>query len=238
MEKETINDQFIKAKRSDDYGKHMIFIENLLSFDHPDILNIHFNLLKDTENIQLYQLISDAFIERGKQGEQFLINQIDNEKDIRLKGDILKILGEMDSKLVLPYTERYMKSEKFELRYSSIIVLGWIGGTEHIDLLGKQLFDDTDPLLRGYSATAQRQIWYRLPETKEKILFYLKKALESEQDSQALTLIIITAQSIMKKKFGIKETADGINEPTISVKNIEKAKEKTLKALMNEDKKL
>lgn len=98
---------------------------------------------------------------------------------------------------------------KGDLRYRSIIVLGWVGNQKDIIILNDRLLNDPDGQLRGYAATAMRQIWFNHPKTKDGILHYLKEAIVKEEDERALEGIIITAQELLKKKLGLKETKYG-----------------------------
>lgn len=69
--------------------------------------------------------------------------------------------------------------------------------------------NDPDGQLRGYAATAMRQIWFNHAKTKDEILHYLKEAIDKEEDDRALEGIIITAQELLKKKLGLKESKYG-----------------------------
>lgn len=71
------------------------------------------------------------------------------------------------------------------------------------------MLNDPDGQLRGYAATAMRQIWFNHGKTKDEILHYLKEAINKEDDERALEGIIITAQELFKKKLSLKESRYG-----------------------------
>ena len=80
--------------------------------------------------------------------------------------------------------------------------------------------------MRGYAATAMRQIWYNHPKSKDEIAGLIKKAINDEIDSEALVGMIITIQDMYRKKLGLKESTYG----DISG-NVLEAKDKTIKFL-------
>jgi hypothetical protein len=82
-------------------------------------------------------------------------------------------------------------------------------GMKDIAVLNDRLLNDPDGQLRGYAATAMRQIWFNHPKTKNEILNFLKEAITKEEDEDALRGIIITAQDLLKKKLGLKESRYG-----------------------------
>jgi hypothetical protein len=91
---------------------------------------------------------------------------------------------------------------------------------------------DSEGQLRGYAATAMRQIWYNFPQTKDSIAIYIYHAVLQEKNENALTGMVITIQTLFRKKFGIKESAYG----DISG-NVMEAKEKMMSFLAKNVKK-
>ncbi|NOZ85228.1 MAG: HEAT repeat domain-containing protein [Deltaproteobacteria bacterium] len=215
------------AKETTSFSQHQQFIKQLLSSDKEEIVTYHFELLKRKENWELYQRIRYAFIKRGTIADNFLINRIKIEKDPELQADILQLLGGLKSKQALPLARDFIKHKYPEHRHRACFVLGWVGVQEDIDILSDRLFNDPKHPIRGTAATALRQLWGRLPDMKMKILINLKKALETEEDEDAVKRIIISIQTIMKKRFGLKEN---IEEREITG-DVDIARKRTLKAL-------
>ncbi|RWX00575.1 hypothetical protein [Flavobacterium cerinum] len=105
-----------------------------------------------------------------------------------------------------------------------------IGTKIDLKVLNERLLNDPDPQLRGYAATAMRQIWFKHPKSKDEILKHIKKAIPEEKKEKALEGMIITVQELLKKKLGLKESKYG--EVT---GDIEASKVKTITALNSSD---
>ena len=167
-------------------------------------MQYHLDLLRDVSNGDLYKHLRSIFQKRGQAGEEFLVSRFHQETD-GLRGDILQLLGHLCSEAAAPIAREFLEHQDSDHRCRGCMVLGWIGGPEDIALLGKHLLDDPDPSIRGDAATALRQIWLRLPECRDESLGLLRQALSKEQDPKTLNLIIISAQTIAKKSFGMRE---------------------------------
>lgn len=139
---------------------------------------------------------------------------------------MIQLLGNLRSKYAKEVALENITIRKADLRYRSIIVLGWVGGKTELKVLDDRLLNDPDPQLRGYAASAMRQIWFNHPKTKDEILGYIKNAIDKETDDKALTGMVLTVQALLKKKLGLKESQYG----DVSG-DVQAAKEKTVKAL-------
>jgi hypothetical protein len=204
------------------------FKELLLNFDEKNVLEFHFSLLSKIKDEYLYRDILYFFADRKNKSEvaDFLYEKYYQETNESVKSDILKILGNIKAPIARTLSLQDIKSDSFDLRYSCIIVLGWTGTKKNLPILNEQMLNDKEGQLRGYAATAMRQIWYNHPETKDKIAGYIFNAAPQEQDDNALTGMIITIQTLYRKKFGIKESTYG----DISG-NVPEAKEKMMNFL-------
>jgi hypothetical protein len=144
--------------------------------------------------------------------EAFLINKLENNSDIEFQGDILFCLGKIidlrhgkQKKKVLEHVIRSTSSTNDIIRENAIIVLGWLGGSGEIKLLGDRLLNDSNSKCRAWASSSFMQIWFR-KESKtfvEKVLPYLYKAIKQEQDFFVIESIINTLQEITRKKFGL-----------------------------------
>lgn len=202
------------------------FVENLLSENDLNTLSYHYGLLKNKKHIKLYQRIRAAFDKRPQEIiEPFLLEKLQKEEDVSLKADVIQLLGNMGSEKVLPYAIENIQSDIRDIRYRCIIVVGWIGGKNDLPVLNERLQNEPDQELRGYAATAMRQLWFKKKVTSEDILPYLYAAIPSEESEETLGMIIIVIQELLKKKFGMQEL---INDATIKGDAF-KAKEKVLK---------
>lgn len=215
------------VRRSDFVGDYLAFKLKLMSEDAPDIVEFHYNLLGDQSNFRLYQILRAAFVERGQSVEPFLLEKLHTEHRPELKLDVIQLLGTLGSIEVLPIVQKLLNSGNEDERYRSCIVLGWIGGNDDLDRISKMLLNDSSAQLRGYAATALRQIWHRLPALKSKILKVLILALAQEMDELAISLIVVSLQTILGKYFGIREN---IRQSTLSGSGVA-AKERAQKFL-------
>jgi len=204
--------------------------KDLLSSDSDDFLEFHYLISTDTSiKDGVKNMIKSFFysdIENKREKDKvatFLYKKYNETIDNKDKGEILRMLGHLRVSLAYELSVEEIASPDYNLRYNSIIVLGWIGTSEDIMLLSDQMTTDINPLLRGYCATSMRQIWHRYPNTKSEIAEYIYKAILSENDNDALVGMIITIQDLYMKKFGIKESHYGDLSGDIL-----KAKEKTL----------
>lgn len=206
----------------------MDFTDKLNIKNDNDTLEFHYSLLKDKESLDLYYDVRAAFMDRNKETvKPFLLNKLKAEKDDELRADALQIAGTLKIEDALPYAREFIKSDIRDFRYRGIIVTGWLGNKSDISLLADRLFNEPDIQLRGYAATALRQLWSRLPETKDEIVKLLHKALSTEEEELATQLIIIVLQDLLKKKFGLRENID----EDVITGDVWKAKDKALSVL-------
>jgi hypothetical protein len=141
--------------------------------------------------------------------------------------DILHLLGLLRSKKARMIARDYIVSEHPVMRHVACYVLGWVGHTSDINLIEERLLTDPATVIRSHAATALRQLNRRLPKAKDRSIQALKRALIQEQSDYALCRIIISLQTIMKKKFGLRENID---EAEI-VGDVDDAKKRAIKAL-------
>ncbi|MDR1275951.1 MAG: HEAT repeat domain-containing protein [Candidatus Accumulibacter sp.] len=216
-------EELLKMEDSDDGVFE--FKESLLESDERDRLEFHFSLLPEIDDEDLYRDVLYFFTcRRDKSGvADFLHEKYENESDATLKSDILRTLGLLKAPIARELSLREITSPNRESRYNSIIVLGWTGKKKDLPVLNERMQNDPDGQLRSYSATAMRQIWYEHPKSRDAIAAYIRAAAPQEKDAEALTGMIITIQTLTRKKFGIKEGDYG----DISG-DVEQAKEKMI----------
>lgn len=205
------------------------FKSSLLSSDDDDVLDFHLSILSDDIDDYLRRDLFAFFSDRkdkAKVGEFLFKKYTQGIEDLAIKADVIQILGHLRSKYAREVALENITVKKGDIRYRSIIVLGWVGNDKDIAVLNERLLNDPDEQLRGYAATAMRQIWFNYPKTKEAILHDLKEAIGQEKEERALEGIIITAQELLKKKLGLKESKYG----DVSG-NYDEAKTKTIAAL-------
>ncbi|GGE45596.1 HEAT repeat protein [Pedobacter psychrotolerans] len=188
------------------------FKTKLLSSDADEVLDFHLEILSKGDDEYLKRDLFAFFSDRKDKTHvgQFLYDRYKSGiEDLNVKADLIQILGHLRSKYAREVALENITIRKGDLRYRSIIVLGWVGTHKDLSVLNDRLLNDPDGQLRGYAATAMRQIWFNHPKTKDEILSYLKAAIAQEDDDRALEGIIITAQELLKKKLGLKESKYG-----------------------------
>lgn len=208
--------------------------EHLLSSDSREFLEFHYSILDDnsmqegTKNLIISFFYSDVVNKRDKTVvADFLYEKYNTESDFEKKARLIQILGHLRSPLVKEIVEKEIHSPIRDIRYRCLIVMGWVGTTmEDLAVLNERMSNDEDGQLRGYAATAMRQMWYNKKSIKNRVTKYIKQAIVSETDTEALTGMIITLQDLHKKKLGIKES----NYGDVSG-DVQEAKLKTIKML-------
>ncbi|WP_199884105.1 HEAT repeat domain-containing protein [Anaerosinus massiliensis] len=220
------------AKEGDDLSGEKIkrsfaFLKLLLSNNSPEFIRFHYDLLKKRECKELYYDIRAAFKKRPE-AEEFLVEQILTETDPITLGDILHILGGVRSSHAAPLARQFVNSDNEYQREVALYVLGWVGNEMDLDLIKSHLLEERSSRLRRTSASAHRQVYWRLPELKDKLLASLKQGFEQEKDDEVMARIIIMIESIAVKKLGLREDKQ---DPYIIHGDVQKAKLKTAKFL-------
>nr|WP_232816374.1 HEAT repeat domain-containing protein [Chryseobacterium capnotolerans] len=124
----------------------------------------------------------------------------------------------------------YLKDNDEDVRYKAIVAIGWLGDSSTINVLENNFDIEKENLLRGFTITAMRQIYFRNPDTKESILSFILSKIKIESDEEVLAIMIAVIQDLTKTKFGLKEDP---NTGEISG-DIVKSKEKIIKKLIHE----
>ena len=153
--------------------KKTLQIESLLSSSNStEMLNYHYSLFKIKEDAVLYMRIRSSFEERPKEIiEPFLLNKLDEEKDISLKADVIQLLGSIKSTKILPFIYKNITSPIRDIRYRCIIVLGWVGNSKDLPLLNenfatlgtKRIAKSPSPSTNSILAPGQCMILNKIP---------------------------------------------------------------------------
>lgn len=213
------------------YQETRAFIGELLECHDREHLEFHFELLRSQEHFYLYCSIRAAFKKHGAAIEPFLIEKFETETDPFLRADALQLLGHVRSKSVRGLAKVAVTAEEETLRYRGVIVLGWVGTVGDMrTVLRERLLHDPSAFVRGNAATAFRQVWYRSSRTKESAIAILGEALALEVDEDATAGIVVSLQTIMKRRFGLREPDDGPGY----VGDVSRAKERALECLESE----
>ena len=185
--------------------------------------------------------LSGSFYKHDKEGLEFLFEVLDNEKDESLKVFTAYLMAETLSKLrhrdfypefcsrLIPVITSLIETKDALLRQKIIIALGWIGSSNEIYLLTKQMSEDKDSLCRAWSASSLMQMSFRgvdkeLLQEKTKQCFAL--AIAAETDLYACGIMIEAAQVLFGKKWISQSAVEEVDAP-----KIEKARKSAVRFL-------
>jgi len=217
-----------RVRETKDSALHDAFVQRLLSSDEPDVVQAHYELLRDQRNDVLYRLVRSAFGKRGRVAARFLDGLVLREKAPAMRADILLLLGVVNQPSALVLAREVLEDGAWELRQRGCSVLGWMGQPEDVALLAARLLTDSNETVRGTAATALRQLGRRmLVASRGDLLTALRDSLEKETADSVAARVVLTAQSMINKRFGLVEE---IEQATISG-DVQSARTKCLRAL-------
>ena len=160
--------------------------------------------------------LSGSFYKHDKEGLEYLLEVLDNENDENLKVFIAYLMAETLSKLrhrdfylefcnrLIPVITLLIEINDNLLRQKIIIALGWIGSSNEIDILTKQMSEDKDSLCRAWAASSLMQMSFHgvdkeLLQEKTKSCF--ASVIAAETDLHACGIMIEAAQILFGKKW-------------------------------------
>ncbi|MDG6895830.1 HEAT repeat domain-containing protein [Volucribacter amazonae] len=221
---------FNELEKSDSFKQHNEFAQHLLTYDHIEAYKLHLYFIENCQNADFHDLLCRTFTKRHHNATSYLLNYLSSNNNINknLLADIIQILGIMREHRILPYLTQWIKHNDELIRCKAIIVLGWLGYKNELKYLSDIMSSNEIDYLRGYCASAMRQIFFNHSNLKQDIINILVEKLEYENTEIVKALIILALQDICNRKFGLKENYQG----EISG-NIDKAKQKFLEFIEN-----
>lgn len=185
--------------------------------------------------------LSGSFYKHDKEGLEFLFTVLDNEKDENLKVFTAYLLAETLSKLrhrdfylefcnrLIPVIALLIEINDNLLRQKIIIALGWIGSSNEIDILTKQMSEDKDSLCRAWAASSLMQMSFHgvdkeLLQEKTKLCF--ASVIAAETDLYACGIMIESAQILFGKKW-----ISSLAVEDVDAEKIEKARKSAVRFL-------
>ncbi len=227
-----------KARKNKD--EQMPFVWKIMKSPYVEY---HYSLLKDKTLDDKFRLsLRSRFNKHQEAGQAFLLSKLDNNEDVDFHGEIIFMLGELntgknkpDKHKVIDYTRKLAISSDTYTRDRAIIVLGWIGTTEDIPLLADRLLNDPNEKCRTWAATSFMQMWFSNKSEKyvESVLPYLHQSIKQEKDYFALACMIDVVKELTGKMFGLPQYAiDNVDKEKIN--NAKLKVERFFKKLYNE----
>lgn len=219
--------EYRSASLTTSFSEHSGFIAHLMERNDQEALRFHFNMLLDGGNPRLRDRLRAAFVKRGPSVKEFLLSLLESAGSDETIAECIQILGHLRIDEARPIALTFLSQASTDIRYRAIIVLGWVGRADDLETLGHRFGKEPEPGLRGFIATAMRQIFIRAPEVRDAALLQLYAPIKSETDQDALRLMIASAQTIAQQKFGIRES---INNGSVSG-DVEKARIRAIQYL-------
>ena len=201
----------------------------------------HYELIcKDWKEDKKFN-IESSFDRHGSEGIEFLFEQLSKSEDEKIKIFTTFLIAEILSKLkhrefyssfcnqLIPIFKSLLNTNDEILRHKIIIAFGWVGTSKEIDLLTKQMLNDSDALCRAWSATSLMQMSFHRVDKEiicKKTKNVFSQTIEKEKDLYACGIMIEAAQIL----FGRKWISSSAFE-NIELEKIEKARKTAVKFL-------
>ena len=219
-------------------GERIKFIVNLGASEE---IELHYNLICKDRDEGTNLNLSGSFYKHDKEGMEFLLEVLDNEKDESLKAFTAYLIAETLSKLrqrdfylefcsrLIPVMTSLIDTKDALLRQKIIIALGWIGSLDEIDILIKQMSEDKDNLCRAWSASSLMQLSFHGVDKEaiqEKTKSCFVSAIAAETDLYACGIMIEAAQVLFGKKWISQSAVEDVD-----AEKIEKARKSAARFL-------
>ncbi len=219
-------------------GERIKFIADLGASEE---IEYHYKLICTDRDEGMNLNLSGSFYKHDKEGLEFLFTVLDNEDDENIKAFTAYLMAETLSKLryrdfYLEFCNRLIsvmisliETTDNSLRRKVIIALGWIGSSNEIDILTKQMSEDKDSLCRAWSASSLMQMSFHgvdkeLLQEKTKLCF--ASVIAAETDLHACGIMIEAAQILFGKKWISSSAVEDVD-----AEKIEKARKSAVRFL-------
>ena len=219
-------------------GERIKFIADLGASEE---MEYHYQLICKDRDEGMNLNLSGSFYKHDKEGLEFLLEVLNNEKDESLKVFVAYLMAETLSKLrhrtfyaeyckrLIPLITSLIETKDASLRQKIIIAIGWIGSSNEIDILTKQMSEDKDSFCRAWSASSLMQMSFHgvdkeLLQEETKSCF--ASVIAAETDLQACGIMIEAAGILFGKKW---VSASAVED--VEVEKIEKARKSAISFL-------
>lgn len=179
-------------------------------------IGYHYELVcKDWEEGKNLRLES-SFDKHGAEGLEFLFDRLAQSKDEKLRVFTAFLIAEILTKLkhkdfyvvfcdkLIPILALLIETKDSNLRQKVIIAFGWVGSSEEIDILTRQMLSDNDALCRAWSASSLMQMSFhrvKAETIQKETAKTFAQAIEGERDLYACGIIIEAAQTLFGKRW-------------------------------------
>jgi len=193
-------------------------------------IDYHYKLICDSWKSGRRLYLENSFDRHGPDGLEFLFEKISEVEDEVIKVLTEYLIAEILSKSrhrdfyagfcerLIPILISDIKTCDEILRRKLIIALGWVGTSNEISFLTRQMLSEDDVLCRVWSASSLMQLSFH-GIGKEEICEASKgafaKVLADEKDMQACGLILESVQTLFGKKWVSSSAVEDVDESKI-----------------------
>ena len=193
-------------------------------------IDYHYKLICDSWKSGRRLYLENSFDRHGPDGLEFLFKKISEAEDEVIKVLTEYLIAEILSKSrhrefytgfcerLIPILISDIKTCDKILRRKLIIALGWVGTSNEISCLTRQMLSEDDVLCRVWSASSLMQLSFH-GIGKEEICEASKdafaKVLADEKDMQACGLILESVQTLYDKKWVSSSAVEDVDESKI-----------------------
>ena len=204
-------------------------------------IEYHYQLICTDRDEGMNLNLSGSFYKHDKEGLEYLFEVLDNEKDESIKVFDAYLMAETLSKQrhrdfyaefcnrLIPVMSSLIEIRDDLLRRKVIIALGWIGSSDEIEILTKQMSEDKDNLCRAWAASSLMQMSFHGVEKEllqEKTKACMALAIADEDDLYACGIMIESAQILFVNKWISSSAVEDME-----VEKIEKARKSEVRFL-------
>lgn len=193
-------------------------------------IDYHYKLICDSWKSERRLYLENSFDRHGPDGLEFLFKKISEAEDEVIKVLTEYLIAEILSKSrhrdfykgfcerLIPILISDIKTCDEILRRKLIIALGWVGTSNEISFLTRQMLSDDDALCRVWSASSLMHVSFH-GVSKEEVCEASKdafaKVLSEEKDIQACGLILESVQTLFGKKWVSSSAVENVDEAKI-----------------------
>ncbi len=242
LSKEALEDEYrkLEAEGFPD-GNRIRFISAL---GNSGEMAYHYQLICEGWEEETQLFLENSFDFHGEEGLKFLWEKLCemDEQEKRKRAFTAYLMAVCLSKLkhrvfytsycdclAAFLTELLEKEGEAFLRAKLIIALGWVGASNEIEVLIKQMYSDEDAICRAWSATSLMQMSFHRVNNEvlqERTKAAFAGAISEEKDAYACGMILESVQTIFGKKWITSSAIENIE-----LEKIEKAKKSALRFL-------
>ena len=239
MDKEDLQKAYLDLENeSFPSGKRIKFVANLGSSQE---IAYHYELICKDWNEGRNLHLEGSFDKHGRDGLEFLFEQLDEVKDEKQSVLTAYLIAEILSKSkhrdfywslcdqLIPILTSLLDRKNPILRQKVVIALGWVGTEKEIGLLTRQMLGDGDAFCRAWSATSLMQLSFHRVKVEiisKEVKTSFIQAITEEKDLYACGMMIEAAQLLFGKRWIPSSAVENMD-----LEKIEKAKKSAIRFL-------